>query len=135
MDDLKLERKEVAAEDAPARQHCWPLEVTATSTVAGLDSEIFVYHVGVADTPTAHMAAYEVIASLTQMQELPVDQPGTDPDGSYVPFFRSRKLLAYCRSSEELESLWLKVQEDVQDLLNNHRAAQNLKVTQTVTLV
>lgn len=137
MAELTLTRASLRAIDAPPRQHCWPLEVTAVSTYGDLDSHIFVYHAGIGFDPGSAIpgSVFECVASLPQLQEIPVNNIGEDPiTGDPVPFYRSDTLLFYCRSAVEAESLWEKIEVDVRALVANYLAAQVLEDIEVVVI-
>lgn len=126
---LTLTRAAMAATEPTPGQHAWPLEVEAVSTTDGLESEIFVYHAAMEDDPIVG-DLFECVASLNQMSEL-----GTDPIDLLdptVPYYRSDSLTFACRSVQEADELWVKIQADALDLLNNVKAFATLTPLETV---
>lgn len=116
-------------------QHVWPLKVVADAAEEpGLSSKIFVYHAsGVADPFQGDV--FECVASVSQMGEVPEDAPGVDADGNNVPYYRKDTLEFACRSAEEADDLWTKIQAHVLDLVQNHRAMTGALATEeTVTV-
>lgn len=99
-------------------QHVWPLKITAVAT--GMDSEIFVYHVAVAGSAYAGDVC-ENVASIPELQETPKNVPVPG-----VPFYRMATALFACRSTDEAERTWLGVVEDVQELVAQMNAMNNL---------
>jgi hypothetical protein len=116
-------------------RHSWPLKIVAVSTVAGLSSKMFVYHaaMGVDDFDGD---VFECVASLSQMTELPPDHAAASSGegDEVVPYYRTDTVNFICRCADEADELWEKIQGDVQDLLANHRAAQQLDVIETATI-
>ena len=132
---IELQRLGVfAVEDEVTSQHVWPLVVTAVSSEAGLASEIFVYHAEMGDDPYEG-DVFECVSSIQQMTEIPTDAPAEGEDGNNIPYYRKNVLTFHCRSAEEAEDLWGKVQADVTDLLQNYRAATGgLGSVETITI-
>lgn len=106
-------------------QHTWPLKVTATSGLAGLPSEIFVYRRGQQGQAAYAGDVFENVASVHELGELGT-VPSLLPNGQAVPFYRSDTLIFHCRSAEEAEDLWACVVEDAASLVRNFVALQNL---------
>jgi len=137
---ISLTRSEVPASGIIAgNRHSWPLQVVAVSTTEGLSSEIFVYHVGASDGVAVPGDPYpgdrcEAIASVHQMQELPVGTPPAPGVSSRVPFYRADTAFFYCHSLEEADRVWGIIQSDTQDLLENFLAAGNLEETEEVLI-
>jgi hypothetical protein len=124
----------ILVEDTVHSRHVWPLQVTAVSQEEGLSSKMFVYHAEMQDDPYQG-DVFECVASVQQMTELPEDEPGTGQDGNMIPYYRTDTLLFHCRSTEEAEDLWEKVQADVKDLLQNFMAlTSGLQTQETVTI-
>lgn len=114
-------------------QQCWPLEVVATSSEAGLSSKIFVYHANL-DDDAYQGDIFECVASVQQMLDLPEDA-AVQENGEYVvPYYRTDRMVADTRHPDDAETLWADVQEDVEDLLKNWRASQALSTLETVTI-
>ena len=130
---LQLVRSALAVTEPVPGQHTWPLQVVATSTTTGLPSEIFVYHAALDDDPIQG-DIFECVASIHQLDEIgltPVEDTG---DGVSIPYYRSATLLFNCRSPEEAEDLWVKVQADALDLLNNVKSLDTLVDIETIIL-
>jgi hypothetical protein len=124
----------IAVADAVLSRHVWPLQVTAVSATDGLSSKIFVYHAENGDDPYQG-DVFECIASLQQMTEIPEDEPSMGEDGNAIPYFRKDSLLFHCRSASEADDLWVKIQADTKDLLQNYLALTGGLTTQeTVTI-
>lgn len=132
---IELTRSSVIpVEDEVLSQHVWPLSVTAVSNQNGLSSKIFVYHAEDGDDPFMG-DIFECVASVQQMTEIPEDQPGIGEDGNNIPYFRKDTLLFHCRSASQADDLWVKIQADVKDLLQNYLAlTSGLQTTETVTI-
>lgn len=116
-----------------SQQHSWPVRITAASSEAGLEPAIFVYHVVGSDKATSE-DIFECVASVQQMTELPANAPQPDATKALVPYYRKNILEIACRSAEEADELWDRVQEDVIDLLANFRAFANMQATAVVTI-
>jgi len=111
---------------AGAHRHSWPVEITATTAENTISPKIFVYQ---AAAGRAQVAAFSCVASINQMLDLPEDGPTA---GS--PYFRRDVLEVLCRSAAEAEELWVKVCDDVNDLVANYTAAQALLNSATATI-
>lgn len=131
--DIVLTRHTIDYDVTLGPQHSWPMRVTAVSTITGLPSKIFVYHAVNADRAWEG-DAFEAIASVQQLEELPEDQPTTGEDGTIIPYYRTSTMEVWLRSPELLADLWADIQTQVQDLINNFRAAATFDTTVTVTL-
>lgn len=129
---ITLQRESVSPSQAPPRQHTWPLRIIATSNLAGLSSKIFVFHAALSDD-LIKGDVFEAVASVSQLMELPEDTPITGGD-VIVPFYRLDRLEWFCHSAEEAEDLWNKIQEDVQDLVNNFRSKENLESSEVIVI-
>lgn len=125
--------RETPDEFAGFNQHAWFMKVTADSTINGLESEIFVYHASQDEDPY-ECNIFECVASVTQMYEIPKTAPVVVSESMGIPFFRSRVLEFFFQNQEEMEDTWLKIQTDVQDLIDNYRAKENLTIQEIVTL-
>lgn len=116
--------------------HTFPFKVTVTaSSGEAMSPKIFVYHANSMVKGEASDAdLFEAVASVHQLMELPPDKPAYDPalPDKYYPYYRTSVLLFHCRSEEEAEELWLKVQEDIGDLTRSFAAATALRVVEAV---
>ncbi len=128
---LSLVREALSIEEPVPGQHVWPLKVTATSTTDGLPSEIFVYHSALDDDPLFG-DLFECVASVHQLDEIGTEPVEDNGDGTSIPYYRSDELQFNCRSAAEAEDLWIKVQADVLDLVNNFNARDSLVEEETV---
>lgn len=119
-------------------RHTWPIRIVATSNLEGLPSEIFVWHVGAADSVTDLDPypgdLFECIASVHQLSSIPANDPETPGPDSQNPFYRTNVLFFHCLSLKDADELWANVQDDVLDLIENWQAAQNLVDDETVTI-
>lgn len=81
----------------------WPLRVEAV----GIDmpSEVFVYQkVPLTDPVPGDL--YSCMASVTQLQELPVNAP-VETDGTYqLPFYRRSSMEVFCDHPDDVERVW-----------------------------
>ena len=98
----------------------WPLSITAKSAIAGLDSEIFVYHAALNDDPYEG-DIFECVASVQQMTELPKDAACIEGT-LVVPYYRSKTMSHNAESLAAALELWEEIKEDVNDLVNNWQA-------------
>ena len=117
---------------AAANRFVWPLHVTVSS--ADGDPAVFVYHRR--SRVSAEEDIFECVASVNQMTELPVTEPDMEPDedGNVTPYYRLATLAFNCRSLVEADDLWLRIQEDIQDLADNLRAWASLQVEEVVSI-
>jgi hypothetical protein len=116
----------------------WPLTVQALGT--GMPSEIFVYQI-VPPTNQLPGDRYQCVASVSQLSELPL-LAGPDTNkapakpkltAKYtklknfdIPFYRSASAEFICHTACEAQDLWNMIQCDVQRLVDNFNACQNL---------
>lgn len=111
---------------AGVHRHSWPVKITATGIEGGLDPKVFVYHQA---TGRQQVDGFECVASINQMVDLPADAPVTK-----TPFYRRDVLEYMCRSAVEAQELWLKVLDDVTDLVANYQASQILINSDTASI-
>ncbi len=116
---------------APRSSKAWPLVILAAAT--DMPSEIFVYKAIPAASPIPG-DIFEVVASVSQMYELPASRGVSVTRDTAVPFYRSRQLEFVCRSPEEAQELIEHVTEDVESLVANWNAALNLNTISQVTV-
>jgi hypothetical protein len=103
----------------PPGQHVWPLRMTAEFTYENdLPAPVFVMQAASVNVP----ARFSCVASVPQMNDLPVGAPG---DGS--PFFRVADFTMHCRSAVAAEEAEERIVSAVQDLVENLAAAQLLE--------
>jgi hypothetical protein len=136
---ITLTRRSISPEHFVAgEQHTWPIEIVAVSNDAAIPSEIFVYHVGAADVVTSQDPypgdLFECVASVHQLNTIPVNDPETPGVDSQNPFYRTAKLFFHCLTLKDADKLWTNVQADVKDLIENFEAAQNLMDDEAVTV-
>jgi hypothetical protein len=112
------------------QQHAWSFSVNAVSDPADLGNEIFVMHEGAG---VDGGDVFSCIASLPQMDELPVDAP-VAVDGETIPFYRVGDITFTAFNADELEELWQKILLDVQLLVDNYKAQQNLTESTTTVI-
>jgi len=131
-DTVKLTRNTISSSEA-ANRHVWPMKVTAVSSIADLESEIFVYHYA-GDADAYDCDVFECVASVSQMYEIPKSKPVQIDEIEGVPYYRKSEMFLVFRNPEEADSTWAKIQEDVQDLIDNFRSLKNLDTTEEVEL-
>ncbi len=131
---ITLTRASVPDNPVSENQHTWPLKVTCVSTIDGIPSEIFVYHVPQAGTLNGGVEGdiFEAVASVHQLNEIG-KQPALTGNRQ-VPYYRSAQLLFQCRSQKEADDLWQAVLEDVEELKDNFNSALSLRVEATVVI-
>jgi hypothetical protein len=122
---IKLTRQTVETVEAPNR-YVWWLTVEALSTVEGLTSKIFVYHVNDMGDDE-----FSCVASVNQLDEIPEDQPSL-VSPTAIPYYRVDKLTFACRSTADLELFWTTLQHEVSDLIRNFRSKENLAMSEVV---
>lgn len=125
---LTLTRSGITLEESVPGQHTWVLSVVAESEE--IPSEIFVYHWRGSDPIVGDI--FECVASVHQLDEITLE-PQDFGDGTSIPYYRSDTLTFNCRSPQEMEDLWVQIQADALDLLNNFRARESLDNQETVT--
>lgn len=109
-------------------QHAWPLKITAVPTPGeGLPAEIFVYHAGLQGS------LFEAVASLHQIYNLDLE-PRMDIDPC-VPYYRASTVVLAMLSEADCEERWRRIQDDVRDLVDNHKAFQQLQTVAEVEIV
>lgn len=114
---------------SPLRQHSWNIKVQAEGR-EGAPSEIFVYSRG---KPGDSMGdIFQCVASLSQIEELATTAPTVIDEVTQIPFYRTAEATFVCRSAEEMEDIWSKIQQDTFDLLQNLSAAESLAATVAV---
>jgi hypothetical protein len=106
----------------------WPLRVSASSDIEGLDSSIFVYHAQNA-LQTTPGDICEAVASIIQMNEIPIDEPG-NIDGVIIPYYRKDSAEFHFHTSEALEEGIEIIKEDVKSLIKQHEMFDRISETQ-----
>jgi hypothetical protein len=119
-----------------AAQHTWPLKIVCTpDNGSTLSPKIFVFHAVKPDVAGPE-DVFEAVASVHQMQDIPIDQPhyvAGDPT-KCVPYYRLAELTWHCLSSAEADDLWEHIKADVTDLVGNQKALDNLKTESTFSI-
>jgi len=114
-------------QEAISNRHQWPVHVLCKNTADNSAAYVFVMRKA---PPGAFIGDnFSCVASVQQMQDLPVDDPA---EGS--PYFRVSSVLTYCRNAEAAEEFVSKVTYAIQDLADNTLAASNLSAVRTVTI-
>lgn len=113
----------------------WPLKVTATSTLPGLDASIFVYHAADASDPIQG-DTFSNVASLQDMESLPKDAP-TEVEGDstedYVPYYRVSEVILDFYDLTELNRAWSIIKHDTDKLVKEYKLSLTLKQDETHT--
>jgi len=131
MSNMRLER--YAATALPAGDvHVWPIKVVATSLLAGLPGQIFVYQAAQDGDPLGLGDRFVAVATLPQLSEIGL-LPVMDGE-SRCPYYRRNTLEFDCRTAEEAELVWERAKIDVQSLLDNYNAARAMSLAETVEL-
>ena len=132
--DITLQREGLAVQEIQGQQ-VWPLKITAT-LIAGTpmpSAKIFVYHANMGDD--AYQGdIFECVASIQQYYELPVDAAVAEDADYVVPYYRLDFVQLNCLSPEEADALWDDIAEDVQDLIRNFYAKDDLTTSETINL-
>lgn len=116
-------------------QSSFKLTLTATSAEAQLDARIFVYHAGAGEFDASSGVAGDLfahIASLSNLDEFPPDVPSTSGDTT-KPYYRVNSVSIVCRSEKELNDIYGRIVEDVQELVDCFRAL-NAGATETTNI-
>lgn len=113
----------------PGMQHVWPLTVEATGVE--IPSEIFVWHAVVAGE-VGDM--FEAVASVPQLETIPLETRRVLRDGSVHPYYRTWSITLACRNQAEADEVWTKLQEDAQRLVNNWNLFSALSSRKAVDL-
>lgn len=116
MDTVELTRSDATDVTFNGR-HAYQVSVAAVSTFSGLSSKVLVVHSGAGVDGND---IFSCVASLPQMQDLPEDSVGTEGTDGY-PFYRVDSINFLGYTIEELDSLWVKIIEDTQDLVDNFK--------------
>lgn len=134
MAQIQLQRMALAVNEIN-NQHVWPLKITASLTAGATmpSPKIFVYHASMGDD--AYMGdIFECVASLQQYFDLPINTPVSIEDGLVVPYYRTEVINFNCRSPAEADELWVEIQADVTDLVNNYAAFLTARESETVEI-
>lgn len=110
----------------------WPLRVSASSNEEGLDSNIFVFHAQSMEGASAGDMC-EAVASIVQMNELPIDNP-TTIDGAPIPFYRKSSAEFHFHTSDALNEAIEIIKEDTASLLRAFRTFNLIQEQQVVTI-
>ena len=121
--------KEIAEQEAGTTS--WPIRVEVTSTEAGLESEVFVYHAKGDVASTDDMC--ECVASIIQMYGIAKDQP-SEISGLPVPFYRKSEAEFHFPDFESAQEGKDIIVSDLSKLLREHRSFESLVEESTVTL-
>jgi len=117
---IKLVREETDAMDAVNNRHQWAIKFTATYTEDDSPAKVFVMHTAADDVFGDSLSC---IASAIQMTDLPEDVANNSG-----PFFRVNEVTKLCRSARAAEEFVEKVEDTVQDLVDNLVSANTLSV-------
>lgn len=122
-----LVRAESTAGQALLARHQWPLRITATDSITGQPAPIFVMQVA---APVAAELGddFSCVASVQQLSELPTSST------TGMPFYRVASVTLLCRNPDLAVEAWEKIQDTVQDLVNNLTATLVLADVETVTI-
>lgn len=111
----------------------WTIQLVATATEDD-DPNIFVYHCQVDDNDT-EFASFNNIANLQDLNIIPVNA-STEIDGPIsadnIPYFRTSTVTLDFYNTTEMENTWHWIKKQIQDLVNEKKAANNLVVTETI---
>jgi len=124
---IKLTRSETDADAAVINRHQWPVAYTAVFTADNSPARIFVMQAS--PDPDVFADSLSCIANAIQMTDLPEDAVAT---GS--PFYRIASVTKLCRSALAATEFIEKVEDAVQDLVDNLTSAATLSVASEVTI-
>lgn len=132
--DITLQREGLAVQEVQGQQ-VWPLKITATLAAGASmpSAKIFVYHANMGDD--AYQGdIFECVSSIQQYYELPVNAAVAEGADYVVPYYRLDFVQLNCLSPEEADELWDSIVTDVEDLIRNFYAKDDLTVSETITL-
>jgi hypothetical protein len=126
-------------------QSSWPVNVTALG--AGMPSEIFIFQIVPANDYLPG-DRYQCVASVSQLQELPIVSGIRDKDREGeqesprrssrsqfdIPYYRASFLEIVCHSAGEAQELWTRLQDEVQRLVDNYNQWQTMQTVDTVVI-
>jgi len=118
---IRLVREETDVQDATNNRHQWPVKYTATYTADDTPAKIFVMQTAADDIFGDSLSC---IANAIQMTDLPEDVANDSG-----PFYRVSVITKLCRSAAAADEFIEKVENTVQDLVDNLTAADTLTVS------
>lgn len=108
--------------------------MTIKAKATNLDSEIFIYHASAEKDPY-NGDVFQAVVTPNHIQEIPKNKPYYDDfTGEAMPFYRKDSVTIVSRSLEELDVFWDNIKKDVNSLVENYKAFENLKQTDVVAL-
>lgn len=127
---FKLTRETIAHEHGHPCRHNWPLRVTVTSDNEDVDVNIFVYQAGDSDSGLDSGDRFSNVASMQDMEVIPVDAPTEAPDpqmskDTYIPFYRKNVVELDFYNLIDLERAWRIMQHDVRSLVKEYQVWEN----------
>jgi hypothetical protein len=123
MKTITITRHDTAAPTANPQNH--PFRVVALGT-EGAPSAVFVYARAKPGDPLGDV--FQCVASLAQIDELPLQAPTLVDGVTQIPYYRTTEASFNFRTAEEAATAWGIIQTDVQSLLRNIEAAEALEV-------
>lgn len=129
---IKLTRFATRSIELPdVLRQAWAITIQAQGF--NIDSEIFVYHIGAANDGISG-DRFECVASVNQLTEIPKFAGQTLTKNLSIPYYRSAVLEFVCRTPEEVDYIWDRVQKEVSYLVINYNAAQDLVAVETTSI-
>jgi hypothetical protein len=122
---FKLTLEASSATSTLVARHQWPVKITATN-VDNTAAKIFVYQEA---TGGYGLDFFSCVASALQMYALPEDAAGSDG-----PFYRGAVLEVLCNTADAATEFYKKVEDAVQDLVDNIAGAQTLTIQREIII-
>lgn len=117
----------------PALRKTWTLRVTAAGT--GIPSEVFVYRALPDPDPLAGGGdTFQCVASVAQLNDLPVEADYNPSNQVSVPYYRSAVFDMVFDTAAEAEKAWADLRTEIAGLTQNWTASQTLAVAETITI-
>lgn len=133
---ITLTRKETKFKHRNACRRAWSMEVTAESDLPDLDANIFVYHAVEPEDPE-EADSFSNVASLQDMNIIPVDAPGTLEGAklreNFIPYYRKASVVMDFYNAADMERAWRIMKIDTASLVREYYAARNLQETEVVS--
>lgn len=110
-------------------QHAWLLIVEATGNL--IPSDIFIWHAR-ANQDGMPDSVFEAVASVHQLMTVPTEHRRVRNTLEVCPFFRTARVELFCRSAEEANLIWLRIKEEVRQLVINWNLKDTLVTSSSV---
>lgn len=136
--------RKAASGELEVREETKPVFIDTSVEIAGYvgddgddeeDVNVFVYHAAEPDDPY-HGDLFANVASLQDMESLPVDEPvaveGIDEAENFFPFYRTSSVELHFHNVADAERVWNVIKHDVKMLAYEMWKAKHLKVAEEV---